>query len=77
MQRFTHLFRTLRLTQDFAVLLGDTFVRLFDYCTGGRRTKLLKDPSIGLAEQVHYYRLGLLDLASYVRGRGAVEALFP
>ncbi len=32
-------------------------MRLFDYCTGGRRTKLLKDPSIGLAEQVHYYRL--------------------
>ena len=59
MQRFTHLFRTLppSHTQDFADLLADTFVRLFDYCTGGRRTKLLKDPSIGLAEQAHYYRL--------------------
>jgi hypothetical protein len=61
MQGFTHLFRTLppSLTQEFADLLGDTFVRLFDYCTGGRRTKLPKDPNIELVEQVHYYRLFL------------------
>jgi hypothetical protein len=46
MQRFTHLFRTLppSPTQD---LLGDTVVRL-DYCTGGRRSKLLKDPNMVL-----------------------------
>jgi hypothetical protein len=37
--------------------LGDTFV--LDYCTGGRRTKLPKDPNIVLVEQVHYYRLFL------------------
>jgi len=61
MQRFTHLFRTLppSLTHEFADNLGDTFVRLFDYCTGGRRTKLLKDPHIELAEQVHHHRLFL------------------
>jgi hypothetical protein len=45
-------------------LLGDTFVRVLGYCTGGRRTKLLKDPNIVLAEQVHYYRL----LMSYKDG---------
>ncbi len=32
-------------------------MRLFDYCTGGRRTKLLKAPDIELAEQVHHHRL--------------------
>jgi hypothetical protein len=60
MQRFTHLFRPLppSHTQEFADLMGDTFVRLI-YCTGGRRTKLLKDPNIELVEQVHYYRLFL------------------
>ncbi len=41
-------------------------MRLFDYCTGGRRTKLLKDPNIVLAEQVHYYRLFM----SYKDGSG-------
>ena len=61
MQRFTHLFRTLppSLTQDFAAALGDSFVRLFDYCTGGRHTKLLHDPSIGEAEVAHFLRLFL------------------
>ncbi len=59
MQSFTHLFRTLppSHTQEFADQV--TFVRLFDYCTGGRRTKLPKDPNIVLVEQVHYYRLFL------------------
>ncbi len=59
MQRFTHLFRALppSHTQEFADQV--TFVRFFDYCTGGRRTKLLKDPNIELVKQVHFYRLFL------------------
>ncbi len=43
--------------------MGDT--RLFDYCTGGRRTKLLKDPNIELVDQRLFlpYKAGGMGLA--------------
>ena len=47
------------MTAAAAAAAAAAFVRLFDYCTGGRRTKLPKDPNIGLAELAHYYRLFL------------------
>ena len=64
MHRFTHIFRTLPPchTQKFAKVLEDTFVRLFDYCTGGHRTKMPTihtAPGMELAQKAHYYRLFL------------------
>ena len=64
MHRFTHIFRTLPPchTQKFAKVLEETFVRLFDYCTGGHRTKmptLNTGPGMDLAQMAHYYRLFL------------------
>jgi hypothetical protein len=60
-QKFMHLFRTLppSLTAGAANALHDVFVRMFDYTTGGRRTKLNVDAGSSLLDRAKLVRLYL------------------